>query len=149
VLLGDGQDVVLALGVLFCGARLFRDDLEAPLNRGEVREHKVERELLQLGRWIRLGAETTGDLDEDVGLARKGDALGAASGRCVLDPDLGRGDLERLHGRSQAIQTFVGHIDHADAVCPASGRQRIEQRGLARPGRANDCNVYRQLDFQS
>src|SRR5205807_10414100 len=75
------------------------------------------------------------------------DALGAAAGRRVLDAHLGGrglGGLDRLRRPGQAA---VGDVDHADPVRAASRGQGVEQRRLAGPRRADDSDVYRQLDF--
>jgi len=141
VILGDSQHIVLALRVLLAGSGLLGDDLEPPLDRGEVGKHQVESELLQLGGGIRIWAKATSDLDQHVRLASEGDALGAAPGGSVLDTHLGGSHLEGLHRRRQAIEALVGHVHHADAVGSTSRGQRVEERGLARPGGADDRDV--------
>jgi hypothetical protein len=93
----------------------------------------------------RLGIRTEAppDLQEDVRLARKGDALGAAAWRRILNPHLGRGLLLRLDGGGEPVEAFVRDVDHAHAIRAASRGQGVEERRLAGPLRADDGNVYR------
>ena len=133
----------LGLRVLLARSRLLGDDLEPPLHRREVREHQVERELLELGHRVGVRPEAARDLDQHVGLPRERDPLRAAARRRVLDADLGRRRLLRAAPPPQPIEALVRDVDHADAIGAAACGQSVEQRGLARPGGADDGDGYR------
>ena len=146
MLLGRHQDVGLCLSVFLPCARLFGHDIQALLDRSQVGEDQVESKLLELGHRIRIRSKAAGNLDEDVSLPGKRDALGATAGRRVLDAHLRGGLLGRVDGQGQAVQPLVGDVDHADAVSAAAPGHGGKERGLAGPRRADDRDVYRHLD---
>ena len=147
VLFRRSQNLGLGLGVLLARARLLRNDIQTLFHRREVGEHEVKGELFELRRRLRVGTEAPSDFEQHVGLPRESDALGAAAGRRVLDAHLGGRGLGRLDRLRQPGQAAVGDVDHADPVRAASRGQGVEQRRLAGPRRADDGDVYRQLDF--
>src|SRR5207253_6608512 len=94
---------------------------------------------------IRGRTEASGDLQQDVRLAREGHALRTAARGRVLHTHLRGGDLGRLDGVGKSGKPLVRDVDHAHAIRATACGQRVEQRGLAGPGRADDGDVYRQL----
>ena len=171
------DDDLLALGGLalgrgaVAGARL--EPLEAALGHGQVGEHELEVEPLDVAGGVdaavrvRVGRvlERADDVEQGVRIAQPGEVVGGQllgpdvalgrrrRGRQVDVRDVGLDDLLGLEDAGQRVEPRVGHLDHADvegdpAVAAGLGvaaGQRVEDGGLARSGKPDDGDLHRAI----
>ena len=149
------------------------EPLEAALGHGQVGEHELEVEPLDVASGVdapvrvRVGRilERADDVEQGVRVAQPGEVVGGQllgpdvalarrrRGRQVDVRDVGLDDLLRLEDAGQRVEPGVGHLDDADvegdaAVAAGLGvaaGQRVEDGGLARSGKPDDGDLHRAI----
>ena len=149
-----------------------RQAFEAAIGHREIGQHELEIEPLEVapgidapfGMRVRRVLERADHVQQGIGVPQPREVFGrqllgadVALGRRrwrgqVHVGHVGMDDLLRLEDLGQPVESLVGDLDdahvHGDPAVAAglgmTSRQRVEDRGLARPGKADDGDLHGQ-----